>query len=521
MLLRLRSNRTCAVLVALALGACAAYAQSEPELPSVLSLRRTIAAATPRNPPRTTDEPAPGTIPYASPPGSGASVTGYISATTAPQRAAKAKKKSAAKRAVTPATTATGRQVPASTAVTPIRPGADPQITGAIPTPRRLPRRIEEEPYAPAGISVGSFTLRSILDLWAGYDGNALRTPGGPASRFTVIEPQFSARSNWTRHELTADLRGSYTDYQDVSGNNRPEAYANVKSRIDVTSLTKLELEGRASLTTESPGSPDEVASVVQPPNIYSFGATAGLVQRFNRFEVGLRALIDRYLYQNATLTNGTIVDLADREYVSHGLRLRGSYELTPGVRPFVESGVDRRVFDLPVDFTSIRRGSDGWFARAGFAFERKGFLTGEISAGYMARSYRDPVLPDISGLIFDSSLVWTASALTKVTLAASSTIDETMVPGASGLFRHEARLTVEHEFRRHLIGTVSVGYGIEDYIGAANDGRRLRASVGLLYYLNRSLAARGELRRERLFSNVPGQDYTANIALVGLRLQR
>jgi hypothetical protein len=107
------------------------------------------------------------------------------------------------------------------------------------------------------------------------------------------------------------------------------------------------------------------------------------------------------------------------------------------------------------------------------------------------------------------------------VTLAATSTIDETFVTGASGLFRHEVRLTVEHEFRRYLIGIASIGYAIEDYIGAATDDRRLRASVGLLYYLNRSLAARGELRHERLFSNVPGQDYTANIALVGLRLQR
>jgi hypothetical protein len=202
-------------------------------------------------------------------------------------------------------------------------------------------------------------------------------------------------------------------------------------------------------------------------------------------------------------------------------VRLRGSYELTPGVRPFAETGVDRRVFDLPVDFNGIRRGSDGWFARAGFAFERKGFLTGEISAGYMARTYRDPTLPNIAGLIFDSSLVWTASALTKVTFAASSTIDETFVAGASGLFRHEARLTVEHEYRRHLIGTASIGYGIEDYIGAGLDDRRLRASLGVIYYLNRTLAWRGELRHERLFSNVPGQDYTANVALVGLRLQR
>jgi hypothetical protein len=511
--LRLRSHRTRAVLVALALaiGAGTAHAQSDTELPSLLTMRRSI----PATPARAADETVPGTIPYASPPGSGASVTGFISATTPAQRAAKRRRaiaKRTAKPAPAPATT--GRALP-------VRPIADPLITDAIPTPRRSPRPIELEPYAPAGVTLGAFTLRSIVDLWAGYDSNALRTPGGPASRFTVVEPQFAARSNWARHELTADLRGAYTAYQDVTGNDRPEAHAAMRGRIDVTSLTKVELEGRASLTTESPGSPDAVASVVRPPNIYNFGATAGFVQRFNRFEVGLRALIDTYRYENAELTNGMMVDLADREYVAHGLRLRGSYELSPGVKPFVETGVDRRVFDLPVDFTGVMRGSHGWFARAGFAFERRGFLTGEISAGYMARSYRDPTLPNIAGFIFDSSLIWNASALTRLILAARSTIDETMVPGASGLFRHEARLTLEHEFRRYFIGMASIGYALEDYIGATIDDRRLRASVGMLYYLNRSLAARAEFRHERLHSNVAGQDYTANIALVGLRLQR
>ena len=507
-----------AVLGAFALGcvAVAAHAQSAAEDPAKFPLRRTLAAAAPAPisivPPSATTQSPPGTIPFLLPPGTGAGTTGFISARLTAKRARNAKKL-AAKLVAAPAPPAR---------VVPSRLVASPEVTGAL-TPIRYPRKRppEAEPFAPVGVNVGSFTLRSILDLSAGYDSNALRTPGGPGSKFYVVAPQFTARSNWTRHELTADLRGSYTEYADVRGIDRPELYGTVRWRIDVTSLTRLELEGRASLTTILQGSPDAVGGVVRPPNVYSIGTTAGIVQRFNRFEIGLRGLIDRYLYDNATLTTGGIVDLADRNYDAYGARLRGAYEWTPGIKPFVETGIDTRKFDLDVDFTGIRRGSDGWLARAGVAFERPGFLTGEISVGYMGRHYRDPSLPDISGLLLDSSLVWTATPLTKVTLAATSTIEESYLPGASGMFRHEARIVVEHAFRQWLIGTANVSYGYENYRGAGREDRRLRLNAGLLYYLNRTVALRGEYRYEQLFSDLPGQSVAANVGLLGLRLQR
>ncbi len=507
-----------AVLGAFALGcvAAAAHAQSTAEDPAKFPLRRTLAAAAAAPlsiaPPRAATESPPGTIPFLLPPGTGAGTTGFISSGPKSKRVRTAKK-SAAKLtiAATPAPVATS-----------LRPATSPEVTGAI-TPIRYPRRRspEEEPFAPAGVNVGSFTLRSILDFSMGYDSNALRTPGGPGSKFYVIAPQFTARSNWARHELTADLRGSYTEFSDVPGNNRPEVYGTVRGRIDVTALTRVEIEGRAALTTENPGSPDAVSGVVRPPNVYSFGTTLGIVQRFNRFEVGLRGLFDRYVYASAELTSGATFNLADRNYDAYGMRLRGAYEWTPGIKPFAEVGIDTRKFDLDVDFTGIRRGSDGLLARAGVAFERKGFLTGEISAGYMQRNYRDPSLPEVSGLLFDSSLIWTATPLTRVTLGASSTIEESFVAGAAGMFRHEAKIIVEHAFRQWLIGTANLSYADENYRGAGRNDHRLRAGGSLLYYLNRNMALRGEYRFEQLFSDIPGQSVAANVGLIGLRLQR
>ncbi len=508
-----QAARACASL-ALALIVCAAVAafgagegddQVKPKLRQTLvpaSGIRTVSSATPANS-------RPGEALYGSPPGSGAGETGYIS-THFPIRRAKKGKKTPQPKTVTAA---------ASVRATPVA-GAGATAGLATRRPSRS-TKVEDDPYGPVGVRTGSFLTKPSLELSEGYDDNPFRTANRQGSRFTTVVAKVDTRSQWSRHELGLDLRGAYTTYSDVSNNDRPEAEAKLRGRFDVNSRSRIELEGKASLTTAAAGTPDSITSAVRPPNIYTFGGSLGFVQRFNRFELGLRGSVERSTYENAKLISGAIDDLSDRNYTSYGGKLRGGYEVTPGIKPFVEAGVDTRVFDHEIDFGGVRRGSDGVAARAGVQFERKGLLTGEASAGFTRRSYHDPNLPDISGLIMDSSLVWQATGLTKVTLKANSEIDETRLTGASGLFKREAKITVEHAFRRWLVGSVSAAYGLEDYRGVDRLDQRLGLSAALTYHLNRSFALKGELRHERLHSNVPGEDYTANIVLVGLRLQR
>lgn len=444
---------------------------------------------------------------YASPPGSGAGDTGFVS-TNAPAKGARA---TAAKRAPAP------DNLPAR-----VRQAiAQDEMTGSV-RPRAVPRAPEEEPFAPVGVRAGSFTLRPSIEVYGGYDDNPFRVNSGRLpSSFMKTEGKIEAQSNWSRHELAGELRGAYTDYFEVPGNDRPEAEARLRGRIDVTSLSRIELEGRAALTTDAAGSPDAVTSAKRPPHIYTLEGSAGYVQRFNRVELGLRGMVERSTHQDAELLSGATLDLSDRDYTSYGGALRGSYESTPDFKPFAEVAVDRRVYDHETDFTGVRRGSDGLRLRAGAEFARERRLSGEISAGYAWRRYEDPTLEDISGLIVDASLVWRATGLTTVTLKANSEIGETTLAGASGVFHRQASVTVDHAFRRWLIGTVGASYGIEDYVGTGRRDDRIGLLAGLTYYFNRYAALKGEFRHERLRSTVPGDDYTANIVMLGLRLQR
>jgi hypothetical protein len=194
---------------------------------------------------------------------------------------------------------------------------------------------------------------------------------------------------------------------------------------------------------------------------------------------------------------------------------------VTGGVKPFVEASVDTRVFDHTVDATGVPRGSDGMKVDVGITLDRPEIIKGEASIGYGRRNYDDPTQANISGLMVDALLVWKATPLTKVTFAIASTIGESTLTGASGVFTHEAKITVDHAFRRWLIGSAFASYGVDNYEGIGQVDNRYTYGGALTYYFNRSLALRGEVRQERLTSNVPGNSSTANIALIGVRLQR
>jgi len=409
-----------------------------------------------------------------------------------------------------------------------VAPGAttSPASAGAgsgvpYPNPPRHKAAPEADLFAAPGLRLGSFVLRPAIEVWSGYDSNPARVPAGRSSSLLVVSPELQMTSDWERHAVTANIRGSYMDYPSVGLADRPSLDARVGGRIDVTRDSRIDLEGRDLVGTDYPGSPNIGPDIARLPIFDTVGGTLGVGQRFNRIDVSLKGTIDRTVWQPSQLIDGTSSSNRDRDLNQYGAQLRTSYELTPGLKPFLELDVDSRVHDLALDRSGLARDSHGTAPRGGSTFELSPLLTGEISVGYLTRLYRDPNLPDLKGLIADGSLVYAVTPLTSMKLVAKSVADESVVPGVSGLFRRDAEVDVDHAFRRWLVGTAKLGYGVDDYTGSGRTDRRYLASAGLTYKLTRTTQIKGELREEWLRSSVPGQDYTATVAMIGLRYQR
>ncbi len=315
-------------------------------------------------------------------------------------------------------------------------------------------------------------------------------------------------------------MHGGYDDFFSNPRANRPDAVGVMDLRLDATRDTKLDLEGRFNIDTERPGSPELNVSVEDRPLVTSVGTTAGVTQAFGRFSVGLHGLFDRSAYDNSQLSDGTPIDLAYQNFNDYGVKAKVGYDLKPGLQPFVEVGFDRRVHDDTVDPAGFRRDSDGIGGRVGAAFEFWPQLTGTASVGYATRIYDDPRLKDLTGPTAAATLAWAATPLTTVTLQGSTAFNETTVAGSSGIESRAVGLNVSHALFRNLTLIGAVGYEQDDYVGVRITEQTLTASLKAEYHLSRSLVLTVSYAHQQLWSTEPGDAYTQDVGLVGLRLQ-
>ena len=393
-------------------------------------------------------------------------------------------------------------------------------------TPGTVPQRplpiAAGDPYAALGIRAGSFLLLPSLDLTAGYNTNPERVTGSGGAPYFIAAPELQVRSDWERHSLTADIIGSYTEYGDhlVPSLNVPYLNSKIDGRIDVSRDTQIVAEGRYLVATDNPASPNLPAGLAQLPVNTDVGGTLGGVQTFNRLSVSLKGTADRAVYDDSLLTNGELESNADRNFNQYAGIMRVGYELDPGFKPFVELEGDQRIHDEQFDRSGLQRDSVGESGKVGAAVDLFGSLTGEMAVGYVERTYQDPTLPNVSGVIADGSLLWQATPLTSAKLTATSQVYETIVAGASGELSRDVSLQIDHAFQYWLVGTLKGGYGNDNYVGVFTDNRYF-VSVGLAYKLTREMQIRTELRQDWLTTTEPGFTYTATTALIGLRLQR
>lgn len=410
---------------------------------------------------------------------------------------------------------ATGRVRTQRTVVSPAADGLQPYP----PRPRTPPP--EADPYAAPGLRSGGLILRPATNDFVGYDTNPNRSSGrSKGSGFARAEGEFGLQSDWNRHELTGNLRGGYSRFFNLPDASRPDAEGRLGLRLDFDRDTRADLETRLRIDTQRAGSTTLSANAVGRPLTYSYGASAGVTHDINRLQLSLRGSVDRNTYEDGRDSNGATIIQSDRNQTQYGLRLRAGYELSPGIRPFVEGSADTRQFDDKADVNGFRRSSNGYGARIGSTIELTRQLTGEISVGYQQRRFDDGRLRDLRGIVGDAALIWSATPLTTVTLRGTSELTDATIAAVNGATTRRASLEVSHALLRNFTVTPFATFSQTAYDGISLREDTTSYGARLDYRLSRSIAIRASFTQERLKSTAVGADYTANIAQAGLRLQ-
>ena len=413
-------------------------------------------------------------------------------------------------------------------------PAAAPSPNTAMPAliDRRPKPRADDAPFAPIGVDLGPLRVKAYEETDIGYNSNPnVASPGSSqlrGSAFLRQEIGAAGASDWSNHSFIGSLRLGYNDYFAQSSANSPDGAGKFTTRIDVARDTKINIDGNFDLSTQLPSSPNLYNGglpivLLSRPIIADFGGGLGVTQDFNRLQFTLRGGYERTYWENARFSDGSTQYLSRDSYDAYGLTLRAAYELTPGIKPFIESVIDTRVHDSLYDTSGYERNSDGLSLGGGTTFELSRLLTGTLAAGYAQRHYQDQRLADLRGPVFDISLVWTATPLTKVTLRSATTFQETTVAGVSGVINRTAGIEIAHALMRNLnvIGTASIN--ASSYPGSDPNLNQTLYQAGLTaeYSLTRSVVIKGSFTSQRMISATAGSDYTANIIMVGLRLQQ
>lgn len=384
-----------------------------------------------------------------------------------------------------------------------------------------IDRTEDAAPFAPVGMRIGTFVLKPSLETGLTWTSNASYSAARSPALLSETTLRLNFVSDWSRHSATVDAYGTFR--KSISGESIDEKKAGIDARLkldladDYAALVAL---GYA-LGPESASSPVVLTGTVGRPLRQTLTGSAGIEKELGKFRFALTASAERDVYGDAELSAGGTLSQKDRNMTLATVALRGGYEVSPALTPFVELTVGRRAYDEKVDSGGYERSTKRLAARAGVAVDLGEKLSGEVAAGWLEERFDDDRLKPISGATVDANLAWSPLRGTIVNLTGSTTVEGATAAGESGSILYSSGISIQRELRSNLTGNLAFGAAYRDYVGVDGHDLTLSAELGLTWWLNRYAGITGRARHETQTSTISGRGYTADSVFLGLKLQR
>lgn len=384
-----------------------------------------------------------------------------------------------------------------------------------------LDRRADEDPYAPLGLRLGSFTVTPTLETGLTYSDNVNSSPAKQKGATWETTARLNAVSDWSTHQATINAYGTWR--QGVSGPARsePEAGIDATLRLDMIDSHALTAKAAYSIKREDAESPVPLPAGASRPLLHELEASLALERTDGRLRYGITGALTRNIYGDADLSGMGTLSQKDRNFTLATAKLRLGYEVSPALVPFVEAEYGRRIYDLSLDASGYRRSADRLALRAGAAIDLGEKLTGELAAGMVREKADDPRLAAISGLSLMANLNWSPQRGTTVSLNAETSVEGTTTAGSAGSLLQSGTLAIEHRLLANLTANAQLSASLRNYSGAtAGEDLTLAGQLGFTWWLNRNLGVTTRLRHERLTSTLPNRDTATNSVFIGMKWQ-
>lgn len=401
---------------------------------------------------------------------------------------------------------------------------APPQSPGPE---RALPTR-DSENFEPFGARVGSFKLFPKAELWGVYNSNIYATQANEIDDWiAVINPGLALESDFSLHYLSLSAVGAAGRYADNSAEDFADYGANATGRLDLPSLGKSNLFGRASYAHlhEDRGSPN-AANGAEPTEYSLVGGQAGFIYKPNRLSAALIANLSSYDYDDVATSTGVAINNDDRDRDEFSQILRVGYEFLPGYEGFVRGTLKQVNYDQTRDDGGLARSNDGYEAVGGVKIDFGRITDVEVFAGYISTEYDDARLPTIDGPTFGGAVNWNPIRPLRLRGYAQRSIEETTQVSFAGYTATTVGLSANYEMFPRLQLNALATYSNNEYernstfVGTERQEDVIDVTLGAKYFFSRNYYVNPSYRFTTRDTNVANSDYDRNLVFVKLGVQ-
>jgi hypothetical protein len=409
----------------------------------------------------------------------------------------------------------------------------DPELEGVLREQEQLGRPIQQQsrfgPYQPVGVRVGSFLLFPTIETGISGSDNVFRSASnGKSDMFADVTAGATLSSNWSRHALEFRIQNARTYHQEFSSENDNKLDALVRGRLDISRRTNIVGDVAYSYGQESRGGVNTpTASSGERPAVIQRRAGVEANHRVNRLSLQLRGAVTDNIYGSVPATPDSLTGLVapsngnDRNYVQREIGGRAGWQFNPNLQLYADVVLNNRTHEAAASTDGILRNSDGYRAQLGVAFDKRGKLQGEASAGYASQTPDDVRLKAVSGFIYNGKLSWQPTGLTEVIVTATSDIGETSLAGSAGALTRTTGVEVRHALRRHIILVAGASYAVANFGGSSQQESSTVERLGLEYYLTREAALLAGYQHTNFETNGTAKGYEDNTVRVGMRVRQ
>jgi hypothetical protein len=329
-------------------------------------------------------------------------------------------------------------------------------------------------------------------------------------------------QSDWGRHQLGIDIHGSFTDYPQDPSLFRPTLSATVSGRVDFSEDTRLALKASYGLDKLPGTSVLSAAGSTAAGLQQTVTGSAGLTRDIGRFALTLRGEVDRTDYQLNPGSTNSASSLNNTDLIS---AIRGTYNLSGGVKPFIEVQADARRYDGPAQDTSsgppTSHDTTGAAVKGGVTLDLGPILTGEASSGYGFETPTNRALKTLQAFTVDENLVWSPTRLTRITLSTTTALEPAILANASGAVSRNVGVKIANDLFRNLTVELGASYLDRHYTGIFRTENLIEETGSLTWKINPTLQAFVRGTYDTFWSSAHTDGYRDAIIYAGVRLQK